>query len=92
YVLRANTVAQMEACLSDIAAENAPGDPFSQALQEAEEAIRAVREGLADEVELSPQNAFIRRRQHEMARQAGLLSYSVGEEPNRRVRIVRRED
>lgn len=89
YVLRANTVAQMEACLSDIAAENAIGDPFSQALQEAEEAIRAVREGMADEVELSPQNAFVRRRQHEMARQAGLYSYSVGEEPNRRVRITR---
>ncbi len=91
YVLRANTVAQMEACLSDIAAENSIGDIFSYALQEVEDAIRTIREGLAEEVELSPQNAFIRRRQHEMARQAGLHSYSVGEEPNRRVRIARRE-
>ncbi|MCS7282956.1 MAG: AAA family ATPase, partial [Anaerolineae bacterium] len=91
YVLRANTIAQMEACLSDIAAENAIGDPFSQALQEVEEAIRAIQEGMADEVELSPQNAFIRRRQHEMVQQAGLHSYSVGEEPNRRVRVTRRE-
>ncbi len=89
YVLRANTVAQMEACLSDIFdLENPPDDPLGQALQEAEEAIRQVLGGVP-EVELGPQNAFVRRRQHEMARVADLTSYSVGEEPNRRVRIRR---
>jgi stage III sporulation protein SpoIIIAA len=89
YVLRANTVAQMEACLSDIAAENHLPGPLTPALREADQAIRRILDGEADEVELSPQNAFIRRQQHEMAREAGLSSYSVGEEPNRRVRITR---
>jgi stage III sporulation protein SpoIIIAA len=89
YVLRANTVAQMEACLSDIAAENHLPGPLTPALREADHAIRRILDGEADEVELSPQNAFIRRQQHEMAREAGLSSYSVGEEPNRRVRITR---
>ncbi len=89
YVLRANTVAQMEACLSDIAEENHLPGPLTPALREADQAIRRILDGDADEVELSPQNAFVRRQQHEMAREAGLSSYSVGEEPNRRVRITR---
>lgn len=89
YVLRANTVAQMEACLSDIAAENHLPGPLTPALREADHAIRRILDGDADEVELSPQNAFVRRQQHEMAREAGLSSHSVGEEPNRRVRITR---
>jgi stage III sporulation protein SpoIIIAA len=90
YVLRANTVAQMEACLSDIFELDGrrPSDPLQRALREAEEGIRQVQGG-APEVELAPQNAFIRRRQHELARAANLGSYSVDEGPNRRVRICR---
>jgi len=42
-------------------------------------------------VELSPQNAYIRRLQHEMARAANLGSYSVGKGNSRRVRIYREE-
>jgi len=89
YVLRANTVAQMEACLSDIFdLEGGSRDPLRQALREAEEAIRQVQGGLS-EAELSPQNAYIRRRQHELARAANLVSESQGKEPQRRVRIFR---
>jgi predicted RNA-binding protein Jag len=40
-------------------------------------------------VELPPATAYIRRLQHEMARQANLTSHSYGKEPNRRVRIYR---
>ena len=91
YVLRANTVAQMEAALSDIFdLETVPPDPLRRALQEAEEAIRQVLGGIP-EVELSPQNAYIRRRQHELARAANLASESLGKEPRRRVRIYREE-
>jgi stage III sporulation protein SpoIIIAA len=91
YVLRANTVSQMEACLSDIFdLEGNPPDPLRQALQEAEEAIRQVQGGVP-EVELSPQNAYIRRRQHELARAADLSSYSVDKGADRRVRICREE-
>jgi stage III sporulation protein SpoIIIAA len=89
YVLRANTVAQMEACLSDhFQLERRPADPLQRALREVEEAIQQVLHG-ADEVELSPQNAFIRRQQHEMIRAANLASRSTGEEPHRRVRVYR---
>ncbi len=91
YVLRANTVAQMEACLNDIFdLEHRASDPLRRALREAEEAIRQVQGGGA-EVELSPQNAYIRRRQHELARTANLGSHSAGKGSNRRVRIRREE-
>jgi hypothetical protein len=90
YVLRANTVAQMEACLSDIFdLESRSPDPLNQALREAEEAIRQVQAGVP-EVELAPQNAYVRRRQHELAQSANLNSYSSGEGADRRVRICRR--
>jgi stage III sporulation protein SpoIIIAA len=91
YVLRANTVAQMEACLSDVfELESRPSASLDQALREAEEAIGQVQGG-AEEVELSPQTAYIRRRQHELARAANLSSYSVGKEPHRMVRICQGE-
>ncbi len=91
YVLRANTVAQMEACLNDIfTSNNSPSNPLQQALQEAEEAIQQVLGGVA-EMTLSPQNAYVRRRQHEMARDADLASESQGKEPYRRVSIYRED-
>jgi len=91
YVLRANTVAQMEACLSDIfELESRSPDPLNQALREAEEAVRQVQAGVP-EVELAPQNAYVRRRQHELAQAANLSSYSAGEGAERRVRVCRRE-
>ncbi len=87
YVLRANTVAQMEACLSDIFdLEGRSSDPLRQALREAEDAIHQIQAGVP-EVVLSPQNAYIRRRQHELARAANLTSESRGKESHRRVHI-----
>jgi len=89
YVLRANTVAQMETCLNDLFdLEGCPPSLLDQALQEAREAIARVLQG-APEAELAPQNASVRRRQHELARAANLYSYSVGEDPHRRVHIRR---
>jgi len=91
YVLRANTVAQMEACLTDIFdLENRPSGSLQRALREAEEAIRQVQEGAGD-VTLAPQSAYIRRRQHEMAYAANLSSESHGKEPHRQVRIYQGE-
>jgi predicted RNA-binding protein Jag len=51
-------------------------------------AIEAVQNGQRW-VDLPPASAAIRRLQHEMARQAELISHSYGKEPNRRVRIYR---
>ncbi len=84
YVLRSNTIVQMEACLTAIFALDI--DPRDAALREVEEAIGLVREQ-AKPIELSPQNAYIRRLQHEMAERANLLSRSRGREPRRRVRV-----
>ena len=87
YVLRSNTVTQMEHCLADILGLQPVSDPLSVAVKEAQDAIEEVLGGERSAVELSPQEAFVRRRQHEMARAANLLSYSKGKEPYRRVRI-----
>jgi stage III sporulation protein SpoIIIAA len=89
YVLRANTVIQIEECLADIFdLEKVGPDPAMTAMREAEEAVRRVLNG-AKMVELSPQNAYVRRQQHQMAREAQLVSFSRGREPHRRVRILR---
>ncbi len=90
YVLRANTIAQMEAFLSELfrTGEDKGGDGFDRAMRETEEAIRRVLEG-AEQIDLTPQNAYIRRYQHELARKANLNSESYGKEPYRHVRIDR---
>jgi hypothetical protein len=87
YVLRSNTVTQMENCLADIFGLEPVADPFATAMQETQSAIDKILRGERPSIELSPQDAFVRRRQHEMARAANLLSYSKGKEPFRRVRI-----
>jgi len=91
YVLRSNTLNQMESSLADIF-ELSPEetDPFSSAMRETQEAIRKVLTG-ARAVELSPQVSSIRRYQHEMARRYNLISHSRGREPRRRVRIYREQ-
>jgi stage III sporulation protein SpoIIIAA len=87
YVLRANTVNQMETCLGDIfGVVVEPEDPVERAIAETQEAIRRVLAGSSSE-ELQPASAEIRRLQHEMARAANLVSHSYGNEPRRRVRI-----
>lgn len=89
YVLRSNTVIQMESCLADIFTLSANEvDPNAIARRETQDAIRRVLSGTRS-VELSPQTAHVRREQHQMARQAKLISHSLGREPYRRVRIYR---
>jgi len=81
----------MENCLAEIfnLTEFVSGADLDAAMRETQEAIRRVSAG-ARMVELRPQNSYIRRLQHEMAREANLISQSRGEEPNRRVRIYRK--
>ncbi|MCJ7534967.1 MAG: R3H domain-containing nucleic acid-binding protein [Anaerolineales bacterium] len=91
YVLRSNTVNQMQKFLSDlynISNESDEEQTVEQALQETEGAINAVLNG-ERWIELPPAISYVRRLQHEMARQADLTSHSYGKEPNRRVRIFR---
>jgi stage III sporulation protein SpoIIIAA len=88
YVLRANTVYQMEACLGDMFGLPVQiEDPVERAVSETQEAIRRVLAGSRSE-ELRPQPADVRRLQHEMVRSANLVSHSYGNEPRRRVRVL----
>ena len=84
YVLKSNTIVQMGASLTSIFSLEI--DPREAALREAEEAIGMVIHD-SSPVELSPQNAYIRRLQHQMAERANLVSRSRGREPYRRVRL-----
>ena len=84
YVLKSNTVPQMQSSLTSIFSLEI--DPREAALRETEEAIGMVIHG-SEAVELSPQNAYIRRLQHQMAERANLVSRSRGREPYRRVRL-----
>ncbi len=84
YVLKTNTIPQMEASLTSIFSLEV--DPREAALRETEQAIGLVQRA-AEAVELSPQNAYIRRLQHQMAERANLVSRSRGREPYRRVRL-----
>ncbi len=87
YVLRANTLGQMESFLAEaLGLEVTHPDPFEHAISDATQAIQRIQAGEAH-VDLVPVSAAVRRYQHQMARQAELVSHSYGREPNRRVRI-----
>ncbi len=86
YVLRSNTISQMEQSLADIFDLRQPADRVTAALEETEEAINAVKDG-RHSLELRPQNSFIRRLQHQLVETYGLKSESTGKEPRRRLRI-----
>jgi stage III sporulation protein SpoIIIAA len=92
YVLKNNTGSQMQSALAGMynlesPAAIRPGDPQTDALQEAEDAINQVMEG-SPAVDLHPQNPYVRRLQHRLAERYNLTSRSYGREPNRRVRIL----
>ena len=84
YVLKSNTIPQMQSSLTSIFALEI--DPSDVALRETEEAIGLVLDR-SEAIELSPQSAYIRRLQHQMAERANLVSRSRGREPYRRVRL-----
>lgn len=96
YVLRKHTPAQLRQMLTTINPQlAAPGKKaptesgeYNPAIKEAVEAVNQVQQG-REEVELSPQSAYIRRLQHLIAERADLSSRSTGKEPHRRVRIFR---
>jgi stage III sporulation protein SpoIIIAA len=91
YVLRANTVSQMERFLSglfDLPATAEEASSVEEQLRSTKQAINAVLNG-ERWVELPPASSYIRRLQHELVQQSKLVSHSYGKEPNRRVRIFR---
>jgi stage III sporulation protein SpoIIIAA len=61
-------------------------DSEDVALREVDEAIKTVRQ-TKKSVDLNPQNAYLRRLQHQRVEEVKMHSESVGEEPTRRLRL-----
>lgn len=107
YVLRSNTVQQMANLFRslfpdrfveepDWSAANDDGDlsrdRIAAAMEEAEAAAHAILHGQEERVELRPQEAWIRRLQHQLAERYNLGSRSRGHEPYRRVELYREDE
>ena len=86
YAIRGNSLQQLRHCLDSIYTGQRD-EVVDSALDEALHAIGEVKNG-KKEVELSPQNSFIRRLQHILAERHDVTSSSSGREPVRRVKIV----
>jgi R3H domain-containing protein len=101
YILRTNTVAQMQECLARIfdlrqsegdgAGRAArPPHPTEHAMRETEDAIHHLLNRGLGQVELPPASAPVRKMQHIIAERYNLESRSFGKEPYRRVKIFAR--
>jgi hypothetical protein len=86
HVIKKNVSAQIMRFLKFYFRAGLAEDSEEVALREVDEAIKAVREKKKS-VDLNPQNAYLRRLQHQKVDEARLHSESVGEEPTRRLRI-----
>lgn len=83
HVIRSNTLTQIQSFLAGLMED----EEETQAIMEAERAIQQVRTELFP-VELAPRRAYLRRLQHDLIGRARLRSTSIGEEPNRRVKVM----
>jgi stage III sporulation protein SpoIIIAA len=86
HILKSNTVTQVKEALVRVFGAERPDASTSRALIEAMEAIRRVKATLQP-VEVGPQNAYVRRLQHQLVTENELVARSTGKEPQRRLRI-----
>ncbi|MBI1745806.1 MAG: single-stranded DNA-binding protein [Acidobacteria bacterium] len=86
YTIKSNTTAQIKNFLREYFGAGTHMDVEEVALREVEDAIKTVLEK-AQPVELSPQNSYIRKLQHQLVQRYGLMSESKGEEAFRHVVI-----
>ena len=89
YVLRSNTVNQLEYSLADLfnVTVKKQANNWTDAEKETSDAIMAIKNGSVVWADLAPADKNIRQMQHELVQQAGLFSQSYGKEPKRRIRI-----
>jgi stage III sporulation protein SpoIIIAA len=87
FVVRSNTQVQIESVLKEMFGVTG-AEEERIALREAEEAIERVLSS-GEPVELLPQNAYVRRLQHQLIEEHQLASTSIGTEPRRRVRVMK---
>jgi stage III sporulation protein SpoIIIAA len=91
YVLRSNSSNQIEQAFIELFNLNeslGKNINLQEINAQTTEAINAVRNGQRW-VDLPPASARVRRIEHEMVREANLVSHSYGKEPNRHVRVFR---
>ncbi|HLH69206.1 MAG TPA: R3H domain-containing nucleic acid-binding protein [Candidatus Dormibacteraeota bacterium] len=86
-ILKSNSVAQVKEALSRIYPDEHPDPNVQRALDETMEAIQRVKATLTPQ-EVSPQNAYVRRLQHQLVSEHELVARSTGKEPQRRLRIL----
>lgn len=87
YILRRNTAQQIERFVRAVSRDKRHGrhdGAIETAMREAEDAADRIRGG-ERQIRLSPQSAYARHVQHEIAETRGLSSHSVGKEPERSV-------
>jgi len=87
HILKSNSVAQVKEALGRLYGGEAPDPGVQRALDEAMDAIRRVKTTLQSQ-EISPQNAYVRRLQHQLVTEHELVARSTGKEPQRRLRIL----
>jgi len=86
YGIKSNTINQIQNFLRNVF--HLPSINIEElALREAEEASLEIQRHPDKIFELSPQNAYVRRMQHQVAEKYKLRSRSTGQEPNRRLTI-----
>jgi len=97
HFVRSNTTAQLQKAVKQaVGIHGKPGDEYAEecfdereeALKEVQGAVYKVLQGVSS-VELEPRKVNIRKLQHEIVEKHNLESTSVGEEPNRRLKIVK---
>lgn len=87
-VVKSNTFSQIAGALEEIVRQVTDGPDYeAKALQEAQAGIETVKQN-GKPFELSPAPATIRKMQHQMAEAQRFASESVGDDPNRRLRIL----
>jgi hypothetical protein len=87
HILRSNSVAQIKEVLNRVYGGERPDPGVQRALDEVLDAIRRVKTTLQAQ-EISPQNAYVRRLQHQLVAENDLVARSTGKEPQRRLRIL----
>jgi stage III sporulation protein SpoIIIAA len=87
HILKSNSAAQVRDALTRIYGVERQDEATGRALAEAAAAIKQVKTTLRP-VEISPQNAYLRRLQHQLVAENELSARSTGKEPQRRLRIT----
>lgn len=91
FVVKSNAATHIQQTLEAMYAlqtADPPRDLEDLVLAETRDAVDRVKQTTRP-VELAPQNAYIRRLQHQLAEEHGVASRSTGREPHRRVTLYR---